>query len=219
MRLGIVEMKTLFSLAFALAFHIFVTKNDCCCTMDIEQIIARCYPLPPASMERLKACLAETAYPKGHCVLRMGRVERDVFYIKQGIARAYTLIDGKDVTFWIGKEGATIVSMKGYVSNEAGYETVELMEDSVLYALKRDDLQRLFAEDIHIANWGRRYAEMELLNTEQRLIPLLLATASDRYRQLLAENPEFLQRLPLGSIASYLGVTPVSLSRIRAKLR
>lgn len=58
-------------------------------------------------------------------------------FIKKGIVRAYTSVEGKEITFWVGKEGATIVSMKGYVNDEPGYETMELMENSVLYVLER----------------------------------------------------------------------------------
>lgn len=125
-------------------------------------------------------------------------------------------MDGKEITFWIGKEGATLVSMKGYVNNEPGYET---MEDSVLYVLERKKLKELFSEDLHIANWGRRYAEMELLATEERLISMLSAIASERYKELLEKEPDLLQRLPLGNIATYLGITQASLSRIRAQIK
>lgn len=170
-------------------------------------------------MELLKACVKELRLPKGHHVLRMGRTEKDIYFIKQGIARAYTSADGRDVTFWIGEEGDTLVSMNGYVNGGPGYESVELMEDSVLYKLRNSDMQRLFLEDINIANWGRRYAETELIATERRLISFLLTDASERYGRLMTDNPEYLQRLPLGNIASYLGITQVSLSRIRAKLK
>lgn len=187
--------------------------------MDIEQIISRTYPLPPASMERLKARMQEVELPKGHHVMRMGKVEKDIFFIKRGIARAYTSVEGNDVTFWIGEEGDTLVSMNGYVNNRPGYESIELMEPSVLYMLKRADLQSLFLDDINIANWGRRFAETELIATERRLISFLLADASERYSRLMADHPEYLQRLPLGSIATYLGITQVSLSRIRAKIK
>lgn len=140
-------------------------------------------------------------------------------FIKKGIVRAYTLVDGKEITFWVGKVGATLVSMKGYVNDEPGYETMELMEDSALYVLERKMLKELFAEDLHIANWGRRYAEMELLATEERLISMLSAIASERYKELLEKEPDLLQRLPLGSIATYLGITQASLSRIRAQIK
>lgn len=142
-----------------------------------------------------------------------------VFQIWKGIVRAYTSVDGKEITFWVGKEGATIVSMKGYVNDEPGYETMELMEDSVLYVLERKKLKELFSEDLHIANWGRRYAEMELLATEERLISMLSAIASERYKELLEKEPDLLQRLPLGNIATYLGITQASLSRIRAQIK
>lgn len=200
-------------------FSTFAQTDNIHASMDIEQIISRTYPLPPSSMERMKAYMQEVELPKGHHVLRMGKVEKDIFFIKRGIARAYTTVDGNDVTFWIGEEGDTLVSMNGYVNNQPGYESMELMEPSVLYVLKHRDLQRLFLDDIHIANWGRRYAETELIATERRLISFLLTDASERYSRLMADNPEYLQRLPLGSIASYLGITQVSLSRIRAKIK
>lgn len=187
--------------------------------MDIKQIIRLRYALPDLSMEKLMNCLSEVSYPKGHHVLEIGKVEKNIFFLKQGIVRAYTLVDGKEITFWIGKEGATIVSMKGYVNGEPGYETIELMEDSVLYVLRHEQLQALFVEDLHIANWGRRYAEAELLATEQRLISMLSAIASERYRLLMEREPDLLQRLPLGSIATYLGITQTSLSRIRSKVK
>ena len=179
--------------------------------MDIKEIINQRYAMPDASLDKLRQCLTEVSYPKGFRVLESGKVEKDIFFIKQGIVRAYTSVDGKEITFWVGKEGATLVSMK--------YETMELMEDSVLYVLERKKLKELFSEDLHIANWGRRYAEMELLATEERLISMLSAIASERYKELLKKEPDLLQRLPLGSIATYLGITQASLSRIRAQIK
>ena len=187
--------------------------------MDIKEIINQRYAMPDASLDKLRQCLTEVSYPKGFRVLESGKVEKNIFFIKKGIVRAYTSVDGKETTFWVGKEGATLVSMKGYVNDEPGYETMELMEDSVLYVLERKKLKELFADDLHIANWGRRYAEMELLVTEERLISMLSAIASERYKELLEKEPDLLQRLPLGSIATYLGITQASLSRIRAKMK
>ena len=187
--------------------------------MDILEIINSIYQMPQSSMDKLIKHLSKVTYPKGFLILEAGKVETNVFFLEKGIARAYIPVDGKEITFWIGKEGATIVSLKSYVSNQQGYETMELMEDSILYVLKRSDLYELFKEDIHIANWGRKFAELEFLQTEERLIPLLFTTASERYKILLENNPDLLQRMPLECLASYLGITPVSLSRIRAKLK
>lgn len=187
--------------------------------MDLHSIITAVCPVPEDSFRRLTDCSLRLEYPKGYHVLQSGRVERNLFFIEKGIARAYVVREGKEITFWIGKEGDTVVSLRSYVKGEPGYENIELMEDSVLYCLKQEDLRRLFAEDIHIANWGRKFAESEFLHTEEKLIPLLFTTASYRYEILLKNNPDLLQRIPLECLASYLGITPVSLSRIRAKLR
>ena len=186
--------------------------------MEIKEIINRRHILPEDSLALLCQSMELVHYPKGHHVLEIGKIERDIYFISKGIVRAFTLVDGKEVTFWVGKEGATIVSMMGYVKNEPGYETMELMEDSELYVIKRAKLQQLYNEDIHIANWGRRFAETELLDADVRVITLLLATATERYRYLLDNQSDLLQRLPLGCIASYLGITQVSLSRIRASI-
>ena len=187
--------------------------------MNLSDIINSIYRMPATSTNKLVSCSSRVEYPKGYLVLKAGQTEPDIFFIGTGIARAYILHDSKEITFWIGKEGASIVSLKSYVNDRAGYENMELMEPSVLYRLKRNDVFRLFQEDIHIANWGRKFAETEFLRTEERLIPLLFTTASERYEVLLRDNPDLLQRMPLECLASYLGVTPVTLSRIRAKMK
>ena len=187
--------------------------------MDILEILNRIYTMPELSATKLAERSATVSYPKGHRILRAGKTEPNVYFLRRGIARAYMPVKGRDVTFWIGQEGDAIVSLKSYVDNAPGYETVELMEDSDLYVLSRRELDGLFREDVHVANWGRKFAESEFLKTEQRLISLLFTTATERYTELIKGNPGLLQRIPLESLASYLGITPVSLSRIRARIK
>ena len=187
--------------------------------MDILEIINSIYAIPAASADKIAACTTEVSFPKGYHVLEANKTETGVYFIRSEIARAFFPIDGKEITFWIGQEGDTIVSLKSYVSNQQGYETIELLEDTDLYLLKRKDLDELFKQDIYIANWGRKFAESEFLQTEEKLISLLFTTASDRYAELIKNNSELLQRVPLEHLATYLGITPVSLSRIRAKIK
>ena len=138
-------------------------------------------------------------------------------YAREHFGKSYIIVLNNDIEF-TQKDFISRLE-KSYVNNQQGYESMELMENSVLYLLKRKDLHELFKEDIHIANWGRKFAESEFLQTEERLISLLFTTASERYMKLIQNNPELLQRMPLECLASYLGITPVSLSRIRAKLK
>jgi CRP-like cAMP-binding protein len=122
------------------------------------------------------------------------------------------------LTFWFGKEGDVVLPMKSYVDNYQNYENIQLLEDCVLYQLKIDALRKLFETDINIANWGRKLAERELVKTEELFISRQFRTASQRYEELLTKQPEIIQRVQLGYIASYLGITQVSLSRIRSEI-
>lgn len=187
--------------------------------MNIRAILEGIYPLPEASMKALEERMEEVSFPKGYLLLSADKVESRVYFIKQGIVRAYSNQDGNEITFWFGTEGHAVISMKSYVEDQPGYENIELLEDCELLELKTCDLKELFAADIYIANWGRRFAEKELIKTEERLISRQFGTATERYAKLMKENPDLLKRVQLGHIASYLGITQVSLSRIRAEFK
>jgi Cyclic nucleotide-binding domain. len=187
--------------------------------MDIGTILDKVYRLPVLSKESIIGAITEVQYPKNYQLISADKVERDIYFIKKGIVRACTNSSEEEITFWFGKEGDTIVSMRSYVDNRRGYENIELLEDCILYRLSVSALDSLYANDIHVANWGRKFAEQELLKTEERLIARQFSTASERYNDLMKNNPELLQRIQLSYIASYLGITQVSLSRIRAKLK
>lgn len=187
--------------------------------MEIDQILDEIHPLSELSKLKLRECFTEVNFLKGHILLKADKIESKIYFIKKGIARAYANSLDNEITFWFGKEGDAIISMKSYVANQKGYEDIELLEDCELFELKTAQLQKLFDEDISIANWGRKFAEKELVKTEERLISRQFRTASERYIDLLKINPDLIQRVQLGHIASYLGITQVSLSRIRAEIK
>jgi len=187
--------------------------------MEIDKILTQIYDLPEDSLAKLIRCIDEVSYPRKHILLKADAVEKTMYFIKKGIVRAYSYQNETEITFWFGKEGEAIISMKSYVANLPGYENIELLEDSTLYRIHTHELQALFNDDIHIANWGRKFAEQELIKTEERLIARQFRTAAERYTELLQNHPDLLQRVSLGHIASYLGIAQVSLSRIRAEIR
>ncbi len=186
--------------------------------MNIDQILDKIYLLPDVSKQALKQNIVEVNYPKGYLLLRADKVERSIYFMRNGIARLYTNLLENEITFLFCKEGDTIVSMKSYVLNERGYENVELLENAELYELKTEHFHRLLTKDIHIANWARKFAEQELIKTEERIISRQFRTAKERYREILRDSPDLIRRVQLGHIASYLGITQVTLSRIRAEI-
>lgn len=187
--------------------------------MTIDKIIDRIYPLAEDSKLKLKNTIKEVSFSKGYILIQAEKIETSIFFIKSGIIRAYAETKDKDVTFWFGTEGDVGVSLNSYVQNMRGYENIELLEDCHFYEIKIEELRRLFVRDINIANWGRKFAERELIKTEERLISRQFSTAMERYKKLLEYNPQLLRRVQLRYIASYLGITQVSLSRIRADIK
>ena len=186
--------------------------------MEIEQILNQISFLSDSSLLKIidKTQLIKLA--KSAIVIDTDKVEKKNYFVKKGILRAYTIDDGKEITFWFGKEGDLILSMRSYIENKVGYETIESMEDCELYEIKMSDLQEFYATNLEIANWGRKLAEIELIKTEERFISRQLGTAIDRYKKLLIENPSLINRVQLGYIASFLGISQVTLSRIRAEI-
>lgn len=186
---------------------------------NIVAHIQQIYPLPAAILQELTSLLTAERFPKNHVLFREGRIEQKLYFIEKGIARAYCYREDKEITFWFGAEGAVVFSYNSYASDKPGYETVELLEESVLYSISHTAIRHLFDTHIELANWGRKLAEYELIKTESCFIGLQFQPATERYRNLLESNPELIQRVQLGHIASYLGVTQVTLSRIRAEMR
>lgn len=186
--------------------------------MELTDILNNLYRLPQPSLDAFARSVTEAEYPKKFLLFRQGRKEQKTYFIKQGLARGYTEKDGKEVTFWFGKEGDTILSFPTLFEGRE-YANMELLEDSVLYEMEQARLQELYATDIHLATWGRRLAEYTCIQAEKLFIAHQFKTATERYEELMTDCPDILRRVPLGIIASYLGISQVSLSRIRSKIR
>ena len=187
--------------------------------MNFQDIIHSIHPISEDASKLLFENIEEVSFPKGHLLFRADKIEPNLYFIKKGIVRAYSDTEENEITFWFGKEGDLVISMRSYIENQKGYENIEVLEDTTLYELKALKLQDLFEHHIEIANWGRKLAEKELIKTEELFISRQFKSASERYSELLKQNPELIKRVQLGHIASYLGITQVSLSRIRAEIR
>lgn len=195
-------------------FFIFVLQPK-----TIAVIVGLDSLLPGNVEKQLELLVTEVHYPKGHILFSCDKLERNIYIIRQGIARAYVEADGRDVTIWFGQEGDVVISAQGYVYGEKGYETMELVEDSVLYKIGWQELLELYRHDIDVCNWARQLLEREFVKTEQRLISHLSESATERYLHLMREKPGIIRRVQLQHIASYLGISSEHLSRIRTNTK
>lgn len=155
-------------------------------------------------------------HKKGTILIHAEKVEPYFYILETGIARAYSDGENQQITFWFGQAGDVLLSYNSYINNKPGYENIELLEDSVLYQIHLHDLFELYNQHLALANWGRKIAERELIATEKRLIDRSFKDAKERYRDFIVQSPNLIKRVALKHIASYLGVTQVTLSRIRS---
>lgn len=182
------------------------------------EAISQFTPLSPVSQSALTAVLRRLELEKGHVLVQQNSVCQWVYFIETGLTRTYYYKDGKDITDWLSAEGQFAVSISSFVTQQPDRRIVELLEPSVLWAISHSALEKLYQEHHEIERLGRLLSSHGLLLLQQRFDELHFATASERYRNLMAMNPTLVQRVPLGMVASYLGMSAETLSRMRAQL-
>lgn len=176
------------------------------------------YSLPVALCLQLLGEMEKFTFRKGDLLVQEGGRNSNFYIISKGIWRAHYLNDGVDISVWFASEGEVVFSSWGYIENTPSLVSIEAMCDSELYGISKAKLEALYDSSTDLANFGRRLFEQQFLSLESWLISGGSPRAKERYLTLLEENPELLQYVPLKHIASYLWITPQSLSRIRAEL-
>jgi len=173
--------------------------------------------LSETSAAALGSALERLDLPKGHTLLRPGSVCHYLWFIEKGLSRTFYIKEGKDVTDWISTENSIAVSIISFLTRKPDRRGIQLLEDSTIWAISYTDLERLYQEYPDIDRLGRLFLSHGIIQLQQRFDDLHFATAHDRYQQLIAANPSLVNRVPLGMIASWLGITQETLSRIRSQ--
>ena len=172
-------------------------------------------PLSSTSQAALAAIVKCLELPKGRTLIRANTVGEHVYYLERGLARTYYYKDEKDVTDWLSAEGEFVGSMVSYLTQRPDRRMVELLEPSVLWAVPYWELEKLYSKHHEIERLGRLLLSHGMVLMQQRFDDLHFATAAERYQKLRQDRPTLIQRVPLSMIASFLGITPETLSRIR----
>lgn len=150
-------------------------------------------------------------------LLKEGQVAHHTYYLEKGCARIWFNHAGKDITLNFFFEGDGVSSIESLRTGKPSDYSLETLEPCVIYKITKKDFQVMLDES---PNFKRRIEEItfQTLFLYQRLfLSRIKDTPAERYKELLSSRPEILQRVPQHYIASYLGITPVSLSRIRNK--
>lgn len=160
--------------------------------------------------------LKKFVIPPKTIIIQAGKIDRNVYFIERGITRSFSLFEGKEVTTWFSMEGDATYSSFSLYRNEAGFEYVETLEETEVYMISTLALTALYEKHIDLANWGRVLQQENFLLLQDIHLARLKLSASERYKKMLEQFPDICHRVNLGYIASFLGITQPSLSRIRA---
>lgn len=152
-------------------------------------------------------------------LLRIGEISNHIYFAATGIARIYYNKHGKEITEWIAMSPGFFLSITSFFHRTPSRLGIHVLEPSRVYGIHHDTLMEMAAKHHAIETWFRHAMSGALILSQERMDSILFETAQQRYERLLLEQPELIQRVPLSYIASFLGITQETLSRMRAAVK
>jgi len=174
--------------------------------------------LSPAAQKAIEDISSVVHIQKQKDLQRIGQTCRTVYFITKGLARIYYFKDGIDITDSFSFENNIIVRVESLFTGKPSRKAIQTLEDSEIIAIDANKLFKLYDTYPEIERLFRKIFEANHVETVNRIEGIQFHTAEERYKALLEEVPDIVKRVPLKYIASYLGITHVSLSRIRGNL-
>ena len=185
---------------------------------EVLHLLGHITPLPAPFQQRIREQLVTEPYPARHILLSPGEISRRVYYIRQGFLRAYFIDkEGKQHTTWFMAKGDVMISVYSFFTQQPAEEYIEVLQDSILQSLTWSQLQSYYADFREGNLVGRVITERYYLLSEERSISLRTQTPLARYQYLLQRHPNIHLMTTAENIASYLGITRETLSRIRKR--
>jgi len=185
----------------------------------VNPFLSAIHRISPLSAEAQEALLSHIQYrplPKNHDLLRMGQVSHHMHFIHRGLARIYYYFNELDVTTYFAMDNQFLGGIESLFTQQPSQKGIQLLEDSDVYSISYSTFETLCAQHHDIERAGRKIAIYAFLISQQRIESICFHDARQRYEALEKQYPGISNRAPLKYIASYLGITQVSLSRIRS---
>ena len=172
-------------------------------------------PLSIECQQDLIVCSKINTFKRNEIVIREGQFSKKAYLIVQGCARAYYLKDGRDLSDWFTFENQFMASIVSFFSEEPSPHYVEFVEDSIVFEFSKDTIDNLSNKHRDLERFISKVVTETMLGLCERLYTIQFNKAEERYQHLISIHPNITQRIPLTHIASYLGMTLETLSRIR----
>ena len=182
----------------------------------IIDVFSMIYPLSAESKEDFASIIHFHSSPKNTMLLDFGKRATTLFYIQKGLARAFYNRDGVEVTFYFAIDGQFIGSVPSIFNGKPSHIAIQLIEQSEVYAFSYDDFEACCSRHHDLERAARKLSSLVILRGQEDVESLRFYSAHERYLMVEKRHPGIFNRCPLKYIASYIGTSQVSLSRIRA---
>jgi len=183
---------------------------------QLLQHIAAFSPLSEPAQEALEHCFKKSVLSKNSFLLNEGQICRHLYFVEKGAVRGFYNLDGKEITHWFGFENDFVTSFHSFITGNAAVENIQLLEGSIVWSISKEELTELLSRFHEIERLLRIAYEKYYIRLEDRFVNAQFKTAKERYENLLQQTAHIIERVPLGCIASYLGISQETLSRIRS---
>lgn len=186
--------------------------------MELADIIRNIYPVSDQGIEKVKACTQILHLKKGETFIKEGVKNDYLYFIREGLLRSFSYDDDREDILWFAVAGDAVASMHSLFKGLPAISSVQTLMATDLYQVSKADAEALFSGSHELANWGRMLAYEELYALERRYKYVGVGDAYTRYKSFMQmRSKEMVRQIPLKYIASYLGITPQTLSKMRLK--
>ena len=183
---------------------------------DVARELARRYStMTHDELDILESILVPKRYAKGEKILAEGEVCENIYWIVKGLVRQFYYKNGKELTEYMAAENTICMCIESLFNEEPTHLQIMAIEPTVLYLIPKADLEAVAMKSVNIQIRYRKILEESLILSQKHADMLRFESAQDRYQKLVKRNPQLVLRAPLVYIASYLQMTPETLSRVR----
>jgi CRP-like cAMP-binding protein len=159
-----------------------------------------------------------TNFSRGTILEKEDKIAQKLYFVRSGFIRSFFIKDGIEITTQIVGENKFITSFNSFTSGITSKENIQCISNCEVFYIAKSDYEILTKESIFWGTFCRQIYEKVIVHNQQRTIDFIALSAEKRYLKLLDEQPEIIQNVSIQFIASYIGIKPESLSRIRKKI-
>jgi len=185
-------------------------------TRDVARELARRYStMTHDELDVLESILVPMKFAKGDFILREGETASNIYWVVKGLIRQFYFKNGKDLTEYMAAENTICMSIESLFKEQPSRQQIQALEPTVLFAMPKAKLEHEAVRNVNIQMLYRKILEESLILSQIRADMLRFESAPERYAKLVKRAPQLVLRAPLVYIASYLQMTPETLSRVR----